>query len=441
MDFRRSRRAGPETRPVARAVGSFAVAGLVGVVVLAGGSLFVSRGAATDTAVRDASRDAQLAARAAIQPALSDGLLTADPAAIGRVDQVVRGRLLDGALVRVKIWGADGTIYYSDEPRLIGSIYPLQADERHALATGIVAADVSDLSRPENRFDRSFRKLLEVYLPMRTPNRTAVLFEVYYRYDSVLAGAWRLWREMAPVMLGSLLVLEALQIPLAWSMARRLRNGVRRQERLLRRAIEASDAERRRIASDLHDGVVQDLAGVTFALASVQGQDEASRQTLERAAATTRRSIRALRSLLVEIYPPNLRSAGLRAALTDLSATLGARGVEARLDLEGAEGLPEPVEALLFRTAQEALRNVVSHAGAHTVSIALGRPAHRVVLEVSDDGAGFDTAVLQDRPGEGHVGLRVLADLAGDAGGSLEVDSAPGRGTRVRIELPAEVAA
>lgn len=425
-----------------RAVGAFALAGAVGLVLLGAGSIVVSRRAATDTAVRDATRDAQIAARTAIQPVLTDGVLTGNPAALAQLDQVVRGRLLDDRLVRVKIWGADGTIYYSDESRLIGSVYPLGADELRALSAGLVAADVSDLTRPENRFDQSFRKLLEVYLPVPTPGGTTVLFEAYYRYDAVLSGARQLWTDMAPILLGSLLALEALQIPLAWSMARRIKAGLTRQEYLLRGAIEASDAERRRIASDLHDGVVQDLAGVTYALASIPPpEDTGSRQTLQRAAATTRRSIGALRSLLVEIYPPNLAEAGLRTALTDLTASLGARGLESELNLdEGAELAPQ-VEALLFRTAQEALRNVISHAHAQRVEISLSRPDHRVVLEVADDGAGFDPALLADRPGEGHVGLRLLSDLATHAGGSLVVDSAPGRGTRVRMDIPAEVAA
>ena len=220
-------------------------------------------------------------------------------------------------------------------------------------------------------------------------------------------------------------------------MARRLQSGQERQQRLLQRAIEASDAERRRIASDLHDGVVQDLAGISYSLAAIEGDVEgASREALHDAAAGTRRSIRALRSLLVEIYPPSLRDAGLRAALSDLASPLAAHDIEATVDLPEDLQFPADVEALLYRAAQEAIRNVVTHARARHVDISLSRPDHLAVLEVADNGVGFDPKRLANRPAEGHVGLRVLADLAADAGGRFEVVSHPGNGTRVHLEVP-----
>ena len=424
-------------RTVARAVATFALAGVVALVVVVFGANVASRRAGTDAAVRDARRDAAVLARTAIEPALADGLMQSDPASVAAMDSEVRRRVLDQDLVRVKLWRADGRIVYSDEARLIGATYTLGLDEQIAFRTGAAAADVSDLSRPENRFEKPFGKLLEVYQPAHTPGGAQLLFEVYYRYNTVLAGGRRAWGNFAPIMLGALIGLEALQIPLAWSMARRLQAGQERQQRLLRRAIEASDAERRRIAGDLHDGVVQDLASVSFSLAAIDGDVEgASREALRDAAAGTRRSIRALRSLLVEIYPPSLRDAGLRAALSDLAAPLGAHGLDATLDLPEDLSFPSDVEALLYRCAQEALRNVVAHASARHVDIRLSRPDHRAVLEVADDGVGFDPAAAAKRPTEGHVGLRVLSDLAADAGGVLEVTPRPDGGTRVHMEVP-----
>ena len=424
-------------RPVARAVATFGLAGAVALLAVVFGTNAASRRAGTDTAVRDARRDAAVLVRTAIEPALTDSLMQADPAAIAAMDAEVRRRVLDQDLVRVKLWRADGQIVYSDEVRLIGTTYRLAADEQEAFRTGAAAADVSDLTRPENRFEQPFRKLLEVYQPVHTPNGGQLLFEAYYRYDAVTAAGRRAWSSFAPIMLFALVGLEALQLPLAWSMARRLQSGQRRQERLLRRAIESSDAERRRIASDLHDGVVQDLASVSYSLASIDGEVEGrSRDVLREAAAGTRRSIRALRSLLVEIYPPSLREAGLGAALSDLAAPLGAHGVDATVDLPEDLRFPSEVEALLYRAAQEALRNVVAHARARHVDIRLSRPDHRAVLDVADDGVGFDPAVAPDRPAQGHVGLRVLADLAAEAGGQFEVTSRPGDGTHVHLEVP-----
>ena len=425
------------TRPVARAVGTFALAGVIALVLLATGAASRSRKAATSLAISNARRDAEVVARAAVEPEVTDALVAGDPAAVARLDAVVRGRVLDADLVRVKMWTGDGRIVYSDESRLIGGQYTLAKDDLAALSTGVGAADVSDLSRPENRFERPFNKLLEVYQPVRTPGGQPLLFEAYYRYDTVASSGRRIWGEFVPLMLGSLIGLEALQIPLAWSMARRLRAGQEYQERLLRRAVESSDAERRRIARDLHDGVVQDLAGVSYALAAVGGHvDDEGSPVLADAAGATRRSIRALRSLLVEIYPPSLRDAGLAAALSDLVAPLAGNGIDASIDLAADLRFPTDVEALLYRSAQEAVRNVVAHAQAHHVSITLERPDHCAVLEVRDDGVGFDPAVAAQRPGQGHVGLQLLADLVGDAGGKFAVSSPATGGTAVRVEVP-----
>src|SRR5262249_48763063 len=151
----------------------------------------------------------------------------------------------------------DGEIVYSNEPRLIGTRYPLGAGELAALNQGLIKAEASDLAAPENKYERQYKKLLEVYLPIRVPDGSRLLFEAYYRYDGVSASGHRIWSSFAPVALGSLVALELLQIPLAWSLARRLRQRQMERELLLHRAIETSDVERRRIASDLHDGVVQ----------------------------------------------------------------------------------------------------------------------------------------------------------------------------------------
>ena len=95
-------------------------------------------------------------------------------------------------------------------------------------------------------------------------------------------------------------------------------------------------------------------------------------------------------------------------------------------------------EALLFRSAQEALRNVASHAGASEVDVRVARDDGRVLLEVDDDGVGFVPADARTREQQGHVGLRLLTDLVGAAGGEVRVESEPGEGTRVRVEIPAE---
>jgi two-component system NarL family sensor kinase len=341
--------------------------------------------------------------------------------------------VLSNSIVRVKIWDRTGKIVYSDEPRLIGSRYPLGPDETETLLHGGVTADLSDLRRPENRFERDAKKLLEVYLPVKTPGGEPLLFEAYLRYTSIAASARRVWLAFGPSIIGALLLLELIQVPLALRYSRRLRESQEERERLLQRALEASDLERRRIAHDLHDGVVQSLAGVSFSLAAAAGKsgDPDSVAVLLEGAAATRQSVRELRTLLVDIYPPDLHRAGLAAALTDLLATFKGRGIEASAQIQTELVLQPAVEALLFRVAQEALRNALEHSGASRVTVVV-TDGHTVTLTVSDDGKGFDPASA----GSQSFGLRLVGDLVRSAGGTLTVESSPGHGTAVTARVP-----
>ena len=130
-------------------------------------------------------------------PAITDALLAGDPAAVARVDRVVKRDVLDVSLVRVKVWTRNGTVVYSDEPRLIGSRYVLGAGEHASIDSGQIEAEVSDLAKPENRYERRRGKLLEVYLPIRTPSGEPLLFEAYFRYGAVQTSGRRLWNSFA----------------------------------------------------------------------------------------------------------------------------------------------------------------------------------------------------------------------------------------------------
>jgi two-component system NarL family sensor kinase len=430
------RRGGSST---AAALTQFAVAGVVAVALLSVVGVALLRNSGTNDATNDAKRVTRIVGDGIVEPQVTDALARGDKRAIARVDRIVRRGVLRDPVVRVKIWSPDGRIVYSDEPRLIGSHYGLGEDELATLRGDGVEAEVSDLSRPENRFERPHKKLLEVYLPIHTPSGKPLLFESYQRFSSVAASGRRTWLLFLPALLGGLLVLWLVQLPLAARMAKRIRTGQREREGLLQRAIDASDVERRRIAGELHDGVVQNLAGVSYSLAAAAERGAGNGagptgDTLERAAAATRESVRELRGLLVEIYPPSLHRAGLGAALDDSAAPLVRRGIEVRVSIAPDLALTEDAEALLFRVAQEALRNVGVHAHASHVEVRAARDGNRISLVVEDDGRGFDTAA--GRP-EGHFGLSLVEDLARDTGAELTIESKPGEGTRVRVELEA----
>ena len=114
----------------------------------------VSRRAAQTAATDDARTVTEVLAHSVIVPNLSDTLVDGNAAAIRRMDQAVVGKVTTGSLVRVKLWTPEGKIVYSDEHRLIGASYPLAMDEQEVLRDNTVAAELSDLEAPENRFER-----------------------------------------------------------------------------------------------------------------------------------------------------------------------------------------------------------------------------------------------------------------------------------------------
>jgi signal transduction histidine kinase len=205
----------------------------------------------------------------------------------------------------------------------------------------------------------------------------------------------------------------------------------------LQQALDASDSERRRIAADLHDGVVQNLAGVAYSMTAI-ARDAALKPpdvvALGHSAADVQEAIRALRSLLVEIYPPNLAETGLETALTDLLARVNGRGVAASLHTsESVDELPAATAGLIYRITQEALRNVVTHANATSVAVRVDTSDGNANVDVVDDGVGFDPEAAV---GAGHLGLRGLTDLVADVEGHLHVESAAGKGTSVHATVP-----
>ena len=411
--------------------------------VLAGGFLALQR-VARKQAEREVRALAKVLGEGIVAPVVTDQLTSPDAGArrkaIRIVDRTVSTEVLsDDRIVRVKIWARDGTVIYSDQAELIGSRYTLGKEEIRALGGGPVTAGLSDLNKPENRFEKANGKLLEIYLPIRSsPSRRRVLFEVYVRFDSVGASAGSLIRELAPTLLGAAAVLLAIQFPLALSLARRLQRGRKEREELLQRAVDAGNTERRRIAASLHDNIVQDLAGSAFSIAAIghRSADPTTRVAAESAAERVRQSLRDLRTMLVEIHPPNLRASGLPAALEDLLSPLATAGIQTDVQIDDSAPLTDAAEALIFRVAQEAIRNTRSHARATSVSLNLVCAVPSATLRIVDNGQGFASLERDRRRAAGHVGLSLMAEIVHHAGGSVEVSSVPGEGTEVLLVVP-----
>lgn len=419
-------------KPVLQFIG----AGCLAVAVLIWGAVYLSDKAATEEAIADARSTTWILGSSVAQPEIKPGLVDLEAGALDQFDQVALERLLVGDVLRVKIWNGDGTILYSDQTQLIGETFPLGDDELEVLQDGGTDAEVSDLSKPENRFEGGNGQLLEVYTQIHAPNGEPLLFEAYYSYDTVSDRSADILGSFRPITIAGLLIFVGLTMPLVWVLARSLDRAAAEREGLLLAAVDASDAERRRIARDLHDGVVQDLAGLSFA-ASATARELDDRPDLARRldsfGSGVRHSLRALRSLLVEIYPPDLRTEGLAAALDDVVAPAIAAGVAVQLDVGGTDGASDDSIGLVWRAAQEAIRNSLRHGRPTRLDVTVASERDNLVLTVNDDGAGFDP---EGPARQGHLGIRGLRDLIEEHGGSIVIDSSPGAGTRVRVEVP-----
>ncbi|GAA3218356.1 sensor histidine kinase [Actinocorallia longicatena] len=223
--------------------------------------------------------------------------------------------------------------------------------------------------------------------------------------------------------------------------ARRLRSAREREhsaEEFAERAVEAQEAERGRLAREIHDGIAQRLASLGFHLSAAlralpEGeafrQITVARELCELASAETRAAIGGLR-------PPVLDDLGLSAALAGLAREAGSRqpSLDVTVTVSGEldAPLPDHLQTALYRIAQEAVGNVLRHAGAAMVDLLLEYGPDRVSLAVEDDGRGF----LPHLPRPGSYGLRGMAERAELLGGRVVLHSEPGEGTSVRAVLP-----
>jgi signal transduction histidine kinase len=434
------------------AFGHFVLSGIALLIVVGTIGAVALRQVARDEALRDARALTAALARGVIQPQISEGVLAGDPVALSRLDRLVHERVLgapdptqpkDSSIIRIKVWDTDGRIVYSDEPRLMGRRFVLPEDLREAMDARKASADVSDLARPENSFERGKGRLVEVYQPMRVAGGTLLLLEAYHPAKDIKGASARIEGSFLWVLLAFLAALALAQLPLAWFLARRVRADERERERLTRAGEDALETERRRIAAELHDGVVQDLAGVAYELQATadrlpsgNGHDPELGAALRRGAGVCRGSMRALRALLVDLYPSERRERGLDAAVEALARPLRDRGVDVAVDMDLDDTLPSTTTELVYRAVQEALRNVDRHAAARTASVALRDDGAAVTLVVEDDGRGMTGDNLREQHAAGHMGLALLADGVAARGGSLSIESEPGTGTRVRVSLP-----
>jgi len=196
--------------------------------------------------------------------------------------------------------------------------------------------------------------------------------------------------------------------------------------------------ERRRLARELHDSVTQALYGVTLYAEAIErhlsaGQVELAADHLHELKNTAQEALREMRLLIFELRPQDLDKAGLVAVLQSRLEAVEARaGLETHFNVTGEIYLPAEIEESLYRIAQEALNNALKHSGARCVTVTLNLDQPTVVLEIADNGIGFDPSTAVEG---GGLGLNGMIERANQIGGEIALESELGVGTKVRVEV------
>jgi two-component system sensor histidine kinase DegS len=207
------------------------------------------------------------------------------------------------------------------------------------------------------------------------------------------------------------------------------------------RIVEAQEAERTRLAREVHDGPAQALSNAIFQLELVQRlldrDEQQARAELNQLRTVLTRELRGVRAYLSQLRPPSLADLGLSGAIAEAADQVAtALGIPVHLELEdGVDTLPETVEVVTLRIIQEALQNARKHGQPSEIRVRMARDAAGWIVEVRDDGRGFDA---DDPPvgGRRHFGLQFMRERAELIGARFEVRSSPNLGTAVRMTIP-----
>ena len=226
--------------------------------------------------------------------------------------------------------------------------------------------------------------------------------------------------SLTPVLVGYLGIIER--------SISELRKSYSDQAQLLQRLIATREGERKDLSHVLHEGPVQDLGALRFAIQNGESPQELL--------ALVETATDKLRTLTSNLHPPILDHYGLPAALDQLTAPRGST-VELDVRAERVERLDPSVEIALFRIAQEALTNIHKHSNARHAWIRLRRRGDNLILEIGDDGEGFEVdSTLRRTIQSGHFGLATMHELATSVGGSMQIASSQREGTTVTVTAP-----
>ena len=356
-----------------------------------------------------------------------------------RLQQSVRPRLANNEIVAVHIWRridqTMGQIYWSSDERRSGSVVPL-GGAAVALDTGEPVIDRLDDGRQSE--GPALPNLYEIYLPFTDRTGADYVLEVYQPVHDFEAIRSALLRDWLPIPIIAVLLVGAVTFPLSLRLARAVAVAERDRALFADHALKARAEEHRRMAERLHERTVQDLAAARLILEGVRDlpADSGVGLALDQANELLADDIQDLRTLLSTGEATEWQIDDLAGALAGWVAALPDPAL-VRIELpEESLSLADPDVAVVFRVIKESVRNAVKHAQASRIEVRVTRDHEGgLAAEVHDDGIGCNPT---PDPRSSGLGLRLMRHATAAAGGSLRVESSPGSGTAVHLELPSQ---
>jgi two-component system, NarL family, sensor kinase len=429
---------------------AFLIVPLLVLGAVAAGTVLLSERIARANALTQAEQVATRFTRVLLAPALDRDLARdrervqdGRPARWTETKRLVTDRLSDGSMTFLFVWSTDGIVLFSSVKESIGEWFEPTDDLRVASSGRTVAGIAESDDQPEASYEHGpTDPSVEVYVPVDLEDQRVVV-EAYFSYDGIEQQAALLRNQLIPLAVGALVVLQLIQLPIATSLARRVRRQETERAELMARSLRASERDRRSLAADVHDGPVQDLAGVSYALSALRTSVPDDRKAgVDRLVGAVRNAVHSLRVLMVDLYPPDLQGSGLASALEDLAEPLRGEGLTVEVTASDVPELSPDSAAVTYRTAKELLLNVSRHAAATNVWVDVEPVEHgrdgrvpAIRLCVRDDGVGFPAGGT-DKRSEGHLGLSFVADRVRDVGGDFELQDRPGGGASVTAVIP-----
>jgi signal transduction histidine kinase len=347
----------------------------------------------------------------------------------------------------VLVWDSSGTVAWSTRTILRGQEFRLDPEvlELFEDGPGFVAegGEHPAAVRPAGLLGNE----IEVFTPIVTGTGEDLVVQAYVDPAALAASRGEIAQLVLPVGLAALLLFEGLALLAVTAVVRRIQEGRRTRIRMLSTSLHAVDQERRRLAHDLHDGIVQDLAATRYAIMGVarslpeRSDDDAPRR-LNRIAELLDQELAKLRGLLGELVVPDVGSEPLATAMESLVERLVPPDLEWTVVVDPAlSSVDQGTAGIVHRVVQEGIRNAVRHAKARSVAAWVmatqSGPEPRIQVLLEDDGVGIPRDAS---PRRGHYGLQLVGDLVRGLGGSMALeDLTPG--TRLRVEWPMASAA